>query len=93
MEDFRLNEALGSVWELISFADKYINDRKPWVLKKGLEFERTIKNAGYIVSTITNLVEPFLPQTAEKIRAQIRFEDSMLYMKKGAGLFPRLSFH
>lgn len=90
MEDFRLNEALGAVWELISFADRYINDKKPWVLKEGPEFARTIKNAGYLISTITNLVEPFLPETAEKIRDQIRFEDSRLIIKKGAGLFPRL---
>ena len=93
MEDFRLNEALGAAWELISIADRYINDKKPWALKEGPEFERTIKNAAYLIGTITNLVEPFLPETAEKIHTQIRFEDSMLYMKKGAGLFPRLSFH
>lgn len=90
MEDFRLNEALGAAWELISFADRYINDKKPWVLREGPEFERTIKNAGYLISTITNLVEPFLPQTAEKILAQIRFENSALHIKKGGSLFPRL---
>ena len=27
--DIRLNEALGVIWELVSFADKYINDKKP----------------------------------------------------------------
>ncbi len=91
MKDFRLNEALGAAWELISFADKYINDKKPWVVKEGSEFESTIKNAGYLISTITNLVEPFLPETAQKIREQISFRDSVIEIKKGAGLFPRLS--
>ncbi len=91
IKEFRLNEALGAAWELISFADGYINDRKPWALKEGPEFSATIKNASYLISTVTNLIEPFLPETAEKIRAQIRFEDSRLAIKKGAGIFPRLS--
>jgi methionyl-tRNA synthetase len=90
VDNFRLNEALGAAWELISFADRYINDQKPWQEKEGPGFEKTIKNAGYLIGTITNLLEPFLPETAEKIREQIRFEDSTITIKKGAGLFPRL---
>ena len=90
MENFRLNEALGVAWELISFTDRYINDKKPWVLKEGPEFERTIKNAAYLIGTITNLIEPFLPSTAEKIRQQISFRDSVFEIKKGAGIFPRV---
>lgn len=91
MKGFRLNEALGVAWELISFADSYINNKKPWAVKEGPEFERTIKNAGYLISTVTNLIEPFLPETAKKIRQQIRFQDSVIEIKKGAALFPRLS--
>ena len=34
LEEIRLNEALSSVWELISFADRYINENKPWELQK-----------------------------------------------------------
>ena len=90
MENFRLNEALGAAWELISFADRYINDKKPWTLKEGPEFERTIKNATYLIGTITNLIEPFLPGTAGKIRQQILFKDSVLEIKKGVGIFPRI---
>ena len=90
MENFRLNEALGAAWELISFADRYINDKKPWVLKEGPEFERTIKNAAYLIGTIANLIEPFLPSTAGKIRSQIRLGNLAFHIKKGESLFPRL---
>ncbi|MDP2950817.1 MAG: methionine--tRNA ligase, partial [bacterium] len=30
LEGFKFNEALSTLWELISFCDKYINETKPW---------------------------------------------------------------
>lgn len=29
---FRLHEAIGSIWELIGFANQYIDDKKPWAV-------------------------------------------------------------
>lgn len=90
MGDFRLNEALGDVWELISFADKYINDKKPWSVKDAEEFRRILANACYLVGVVTNLLEPFLPETAGRIRGHIVFTGSVIIVKKGNPLFPRL---
>ena len=87
--EFRLNEALAAVWKLVSFGDKYINENKPWTLV-GDELEKIITNAGYIISAIANLLEPFLPDTAGKIREQIWVEGSVIKIKKGGNLFPRI---
>ncbi len=91
IEEFRLNEALGSIWELIGIADKYINDEKPWALKANdAALGRVIGNAAMIIGAITELLAPFLPETAEKIREQISISDNTITIKKGANLFPRI---
>lgn len=87
----RLHEALARIWALISFADKYINGKKPWEIKNEAELKKVLANAGYVLGVVLNLVEPFLPQTGEKIRQQIWFRDSAINFKKGKNLFPRLS--
>lgn len=90
MSAIRLNEALGVVWELISFSDKYINEKKPWVIKDEDRLQSIIIHAAYLIGQIANLLEPFLPETVEKIRAQILIGDSEIIIKKGGNLFPRL---
>lgn len=86
----RLNEALSDVWGLIGFADRRLNEEKPWAAENQRVIEASVLNAGYIISTIANLLEPFLPETSEKIKAQIHIEDSVLRIRKGEALFPRL---
>lgn len=88
--EFRLHEALAEVWRLISFTDRYLNAAQPWKETGEAELSKTIVNAAYLVSTVANLVRPFLPGTADRIQAQIRFEDSVLHITKGPNLFPRL---
>lgn len=88
-EEIRLHEALAGIWELIAFSDRYINETKPWSAAEN-EQKKIIANAGYLIGTITNLLSPFLPETADKIQEQISFTDSVIKIKKGGNLFPRL---
>ena len=90
MDSLRLHEALGEVWRLIGFTDRYLSDTKPWAVADPEELRKIISRAAWLVSTVVNLVRPFLPETADKIQEQIRFADGVIEMKKGAGLFPRL---
>lgn len=87
---FRLNEALADVWRLISLADHFINDKKPWAVADQEEFKKIFANACYLVSSVANLLDPFLPETVKKIREQISFENSLVEIKRGENLFPRL---
>lgn len=83
IRDFRLNEALGDIWEIIGLMDRWINDEKPWT-----HGEKTLtsflQTAVQGLGTIAHLLAPFLPDTAEKIRMQIARGT------KGENLFPRL---
>lgn len=91
MAEVRLNEALGAVWELISFSDKYINETKPWTLKNDpVSLSPIMFNASVLIHEIAKLISPFLPETAEKITEQISIKDGAIHIKKSGSLFPRL---
>lgn len=91
MSEVRLHEALADVWGLVGFADRRINDARPWAEKDQSVFRGVIANSGYIVSTVVNLLTPFLPETTERIREHMHIKDSVLKIKKGESLFPRLT--
>jgi methionyl-tRNA synthetase len=80
MEEFRLYEALEEIWKLISFCDEYIEKEKPW---KNPNPEKTISNLLYCISEIADLIAPFLPETSEKIKKQLKTGRSEI-------LFPRI---
>lgn len=86
----RLNEAVSEVWKLMGSGDRYINENKPWAAD-GASLQKIIANAGYLIVNITNLIEPFIPETAEKVKKQIVLrDDNTLIINKGENLFPRL---
>lgn len=69
IDDFKLHEALIAIWELISYADKYVNDTKPWALAKENteEFKSVMTNLVEIIHSIAKVLAPFMPETADKI--------------------------
>ena len=81
LEEFKFNEALISVWELIGFCDRYIEKERPW--EKSKKQKEVINNLLLIIGEIAKLLEPFLPETSEKILKQLK-------TKKSKPLFPRI---
>src|SRR3989338_2138355 len=88
--EIRLNEALARAWELISFADSFINENKIFMVKEAGELAILISSASFLIIQLTGLLEPFLPGTAEKIKSQFRVEGSSIRILRGENLFPRL---
>jgi len=66
LDEFKFNEALISIWDLISFCDKYIEKERPWEPSK--KQEGVISDLLLVIDEIANLLEPFLPETSEKIK-------------------------
>ena len=81
LEGFKFNEALISIWNLISFCDKYIEKERPW--EKSEKQQSTISDLQFAIVEIAKLLEPFLPETSEKILRQIE-------TKKSGILFPKI---
>lgn len=90
IEEFKLNDALANIWELISFGDNYVNEKKPWK-KVSKDREKTIFNLIVILDNISSMIQPFLPGTSEKITNCIRWDDNILRVKNSEALFPRIS--
>jgi methionyl-tRNA synthetase len=76
---YKFNEALASIWELISFCDKYINEEKLWETKK----PEVISDLFFAIKEIIVLLSPFLPETATKIQKAIE-------SGKSEPLFPKI---
>lgn len=90
IKDQRFDRALEWVWELIKGLNTLIEQQKPWQLAKEQD-QSHLKEvlAAYVgdVLQIAQLLEPFLPQTAETI--QHIFQDG--YVRNYSGvLFPRI---
>lgn len=81
LEEFKFNESLKSIWDGISFCDKYINEEKPWEGKESAS--RVISDILFALDGMADLLLPFMPETAEKIKKGLQ-------AKKSEILFPRL---
>lgn len=66
LDEYKFNEALQAIWVLIADTDKKINEVKPWTLK-GSELETVLESLVKRVQEIGFNLQPFLPETAEKI--------------------------
>ena len=68
----QFNDTLSEIWELVSFCDKYIEEKKPWAIEDKDENEIVFSNIIYSLKNISQMLKPFLPDTAEKIEEQIK---------------------
>ena len=73
MDELAFNKALQSIWELVSAANKYIDDTAPWALAKKAEDRERLGTVMYnlceAVRLVGLLVAPFMPETAARIAA------------------------
>jgi methionyl-tRNA synthetase len=71
MEALAFNKALQSIWELVSAANKYIDDSAPWTLAKDEEQRERLGTVMFnlleTIRMIGLLVTPFMPETGAKI--------------------------
>lgn len=68
VEEFCLHEALAAVWDLLGYANSFIDFHKPWA--KDEDAEHLLKTLTTVLSIILNaawFIKPFLPETADKI--------------------------
>ncbi|MGN0813112.1 MAG: methionine--tRNA ligase [Candidatus Coproplasma sp.] len=78
MEEFKIADALDSVWSLFRRANKYIDETTPWVLAKSEEsmprLEQVMYNLLEAIAIGGAMIKPFMPATADKIAAQLGCE-------------------
>ncbi|MBD5541826.1 MAG: methionine--tRNA ligase [Lachnospiraceae bacterium] len=75
MDDLRVADAITEIFSLFKRCNKYIDETEPWVLAKEESKKDRLSTVLYnLVEGIVigaSLLEPFMPETAEKIVAQM----------------------
>lgn len=74
MNEFNLSEALGKITDAVRDCNRYIDENKPWELKK-TQSERFLPVMGNLVDRVSSLgkiLTPFLPTTSEKIATALK---------------------
>ena len=78
MEELRAADALTEIFALFKRCNKYIDETEPWVLAKSDEKKERLSTVLYnLVESIligASLLEPFMPETAQKIAGQLKGE-------------------
>lgn len=112
MDGLQFSNALVEIWKLVGRCNKYIDETTPWILsrdesKKG-RLGTVLYNLAESLRYVAILIEPFMPNTPEKILSQLGIEkaelktwDSLksfgtlpsgIRVKKGGIIFPRVEF-
>lgn len=85
LEGFRFHDALAFIWEKIKSTDKYIDEHEPWKLS-GDALKKVLEKATNDIVKIATFLQPFLPQTSQKILNQFKGPT----IKSQPPLFPRI---
>lgn len=91
MDEFSFNNALESIWILVRRANKYIDEKTPWILAKDeskkAELDTCMHNLAEALRIVSILIYPFMHTTTEKIRTQlgifqeVKWEDAFVFEK------------
>jgi methionyl-tRNA synthetase len=85
-----LNETLAEIWKLVASCDKYIDQEKPWSITDEQKQKQIFSNLLYVLKNIAEMINPFLPQTAEKMFLGLNEKQGVFNIIKGESLFPRI---
>ncbi|MEA3398466.1 MAG: methionine--tRNA ligase [Patescibacteria group bacterium] len=86
IEKFRFNIALEALWRKLREMDEYLSEKAPWKMEDASKKREILNYVGQNIIDIAYMLQPFMPETAEKILIQF----TQKQIKKGEPLFPRL---
>lgn len=105
--DWNLKAAAESILKLLTFANRHIDEKKPWELAKRepIQVLKILYHLLELLRHVSFMLQPFLPETSLKIQEALRFENTKLYpdniewgilkegttVKKIGQLFPRFT--
>lgn len=84
--NLEFDEALRKIWNIVRFTNQFIDEKQPWVMVRVLNTGEVVEVMEYVVGSLLKVAHhlaPFMPDTAEKIKAQLK-------SLKAEPLFPRL---
>lgn len=92
MGNFQFDLAIKEIWRVVHRANEFIEEQKPWELAKkpeeSIQLQYALVNLVRAINGIGVCLEPFLPETAQKIQKQFARDD--LNIRSEDTLFPRI---
>jgi len=92
MEKLRVADALTEIFNLFKRCNKYIDETMPWILAKEEDKKARLETVLYnLVESIcigTSLLKSFMPETAERIFAQLSAKERAIEDINSFGLYP-----
>jgi methionyl-tRNA synthetase len=91
LDGYDPQSALEATWELVTRTNRYVEESVPWQLSKAArngdasadrQLDTALATLAQSLMTISALLEPFLPTTAERINAQLGFEGAVTWEKR-----------
>lgn len=78
IEKLEFKEATEKAIRLIEEANKYYDERKPWIqFKEDIEsFNDTMYTCANLIANIANIMEPFMPASSDKIRKILNIKNA-----------------
>ncbi len=90
METLHVADSLDEIWAVVNRANKYIDETAPWVLAKD-EAQKprlgtVLYNLAETIRIIAALLSPYMPETSQKIAAQINSDELSFESTKTFGV-------
>lgn len=92
MEKLKVADAITEIFNLFKRCNKYIDETMPWVLakdeKKKVRLETILYNLVESICIGTSLLASFMPETADRILAQLSAKKRTILETREFGLYP-----
>ena len=77
IEKGELRQAIESIIEYATLGNKYYDENEPWVkVKENIdEFNNITYTCVYIMANLSNLLNPFMPSSANKIKNMLNLDE------------------
>ncbi|MDH4330520.1 MAG: methionine--tRNA ligase [Candidatus Moranbacteria bacterium] len=84
MEKMEFSKSLESIWGIVRDSNKKIEDTKPWELKKTDQDKFEAVMGGLILDLfrVSQLLIPFIPETAEKIKKALETKERVILFER-----------
>ena len=89
MDDFKFNEALESLWNLVRRSNKYVDQTEPWILGREEKYDRlntVLYNLAESLRIVAQMLEPVMKNTTKEILKQLGVEKQAFESAKEFGL-------
>ncbi len=83
MKNYDPRTATSKIWEVITRANQFIEEKKPWVLARREKdsddqgLEKVLATLVECVAHVGGILSPFLPETSEKILKRLQLESEL----------------